>query len=569
MPLDFSKSKIDENGDMIVEGIASDDSEDSDKEFLDPVGFDFAPLLETGVINWNHQAKKDPDAIIGEPIEARITKNHEFYIKGKLYKDDPKAQATYKKAQIMEKNSSTRRLGWSIEGIPLQKDPLNNKRIRKALITGVAITHCPKNANTYVSIVKGMYSEPFVDDDEEKKAMDTEAMAPVTEESVEGKKKILQKSQVYLEILRNFNVDLEKAHKVYEFTKTVSKQYFPEMTTNNHAQITPEVIEKSFAILRDAGNILEKAKQDEIDKGKDVDMEKANEEELKKAKEKEDLEKAKKEGGFKADKTADELEAEVKRKGDLKKGAENYFAEHKEKGRDAYCEDMIRKGMSLSECQGAWEAAITSANSAPNGGETSGAVLKDVTTSLTEHAGVGSNNLEKAKDIQPLVADVLQKGFDFEAAFGRVEHLVKSQADFFGGKFAAMADIIEGQNQTIGGLEKSLTTTLEANNTLVTKLNSLPVSRKSITSISQVQERFEKSNDGDTADKDAFDISKGSGRKALMVAVENHPSYNGDRELQKAVSQLEITKSLDGIALNKLSDSGFKIRMPRKQNIED
>jgi hypothetical protein len=156
----------DENGNevMKVKGIASTDDEDSQGEILDPNGFDFKPFLEKGYLNFHHQANKDPLANIGEPTKAFV-KDNKFHIEGTLYPDNPMAQRVYELANVLKKNSKTRRLGFSIEGKALEKDPLNPKRITKSLITGCAITHSPINKNTIMDIVKGeqSYDPPIYD----------------------------------------------------------------------------------------------------------------------------------------------------------------------------------------------------------------------------------------------------------------------------------------------------------------------------------------------------------------------------------------------------------------------
>lgn len=161
-----SISKSGPNGELSIKGIASSQAEDSDGEFLDPSGFDFQPLLKTGYFNWNHQAQKSPGAILGRPTSAHITANNEFYVEGVLYKGLEDAQKLYDLAVVLENEDPTRRLGFSIEGTATERDPVNPKRVRKARITGIAITHCPKNPNTLLSIMKGEYSEPFVDVEE-------------------------------------------------------------------------------------------------------------------------------------------------------------------------------------------------------------------------------------------------------------------------------------------------------------------------------------------------------------------------------------------------------------------
>jgi hypothetical protein len=119
----------------------------------------------------------------------------------------------------MEKSKSKRRPGFSIEGIPLERDPFNKKRITKAKITNVAFTMSPVNTNSYAEIVKGQqkadYLEPvfskeetegketylwkyecdtetiFIDKDfnmkRVAKAMDLAAIKPLIKESLEKK----------------------------------------------------------------------------------------------------------------------------------------------------------------------------------------------------------------------------------------------------------------------------------------------------------------------------------------------------------------------------------------------
>lgn len=139
---------------MKVKGVASTNDEDSQEEILEPSGFDFSPFLDKGFLNFHHQGSKDPLANIGEPTKAFV-KNNQFHIEGFLYPDNPIAKKVYDFANILKKNSKTRKMGFSIEGKALEKDPLNPKRITKSVITGCAITHAPINRNTFMDIVKG------------------------------------------------------------------------------------------------------------------------------------------------------------------------------------------------------------------------------------------------------------------------------------------------------------------------------------------------------------------------------------------------------------------------------
>ena len=619
VPLEFEKGgmKIDDNGDMIVEGEASDNTEDADGEFLNPNGFDCSPFLSTGVINWNHQAKKDPNAIIGEPIEAYVNKAGKFYIKGKLYKDDPLAQATYNKAKVMAKNSTTRRLGWSVEGIPLEKDPINPKKIRRALITGVAITHCPKNSNTWLSIVKGDYDgdafkpidgdidiqtlvdsyntwtginegrnkefygtegniREFLQNNYEDnmhqfpelyssvaKAMGTTEMAPTTLESVEGQHKTLTKSDVYLSIIKNFDVDLQKAKDIFSFIKTVQQQFFPQMQTQTaKGQISSETLEKAFNILRDVASFEKSLDDGETNISTHAVVEDKKTEDIQKSSESKIPE-------FKADTSLAENE--------LQKAAYDAFLKSAD-GFDAFAEEHIRKGHSLSECQDAWQAVVAEMNAKKDGGDTQ--TLNNIEKSTDTELGK-----KETEEKTPTVAEELKPGVDIqeviekslEGVTGRFEHLLKLQTEFFGEKFNALATINQEQQQIIKSLvdntetlEKSLETTLQANNELVGKLNSLPTRGRAITQQHQIKQRpFNKSNDAGKEviddeeiekgnDEKSFDISVKSQRDALMDSIMEIPGYESNKELKTAVNQLEITKSLDSVALAVVRRKGFK-----------
>lgn len=144
-------------GTMKFKGVASNSKtgKDMDGETLDVNGFNYAPLLKSGHINWNHQAQKDPMAIVGEPTSAMV-KDGEFHIEGLLYSDSELANKIYKAAEMLEKSGSTRKFGFSIEGNATHRDPKNKKSVLKADIFNVAICPTPKNAGTAMQLVKGL-----------------------------------------------------------------------------------------------------------------------------------------------------------------------------------------------------------------------------------------------------------------------------------------------------------------------------------------------------------------------------------------------------------------------------
>lgn len=167
VPLDIKKA-TDKHGNEIMKigGIASTSAKDSDGEFLDPNGFNLQYFKDQGFLNWHHQAKNNPEALIGEPTKAEIRKEG-LYIEGILYPDNKIAQSVWETAKTLEKNSSTRRLGFSIEGKATKRKSMDEnhpdyKIIQKADITGCAVTAMPKNPKTFLDIIKG-----HTDDSEE------------------------------------------------------------------------------------------------------------------------------------------------------------------------------------------------------------------------------------------------------------------------------------------------------------------------------------------------------------------------------------------------------------------
>jgi len=157
--LRIEKAKDNKGNDVMkIGGVASTQDQDSDGEYLDPSGFDVSYFMDHGYINYNHQAKLDPEAVIGEPTSARVTSKG-LEIEATLYPDNPLAQKVYSTTQMLEKSSKNRRMGFSIEGKAMERDLLNPKRIKKAMITGCAVTLNPKNPSTLVNIMKGDYGD--------------------------------------------------------------------------------------------------------------------------------------------------------------------------------------------------------------------------------------------------------------------------------------------------------------------------------------------------------------------------------------------------------------------------
>lgn len=292
-PIGRIEKATDEAGEpvMRIGGIASTMDKDADGEYLDPSGFDVEPLKNSGMVNWHHQAKNSPSAIIGEPSKVEL-RPEGLWIESDLYASSPMACEVYELAKTLEHDSKTRRLGYSIEGKVVKRgsndknSPLYNK-IVKAVITGVAVTHMPKNPHTFVNIIKGQIDADGIDVDAEeeddnaeerggkteKKALTTESGAALVPESVDGQpKKTFSKSSVMEAIFRDIpNITIPNAHEVYTLIKNIS-------VMNKRKSITSEDIEKAY----DALGLTPEGKAsgaEDVQKGDDADGQMGKEDE--------------------------------------------------------------------------------------------------------------------------------------------------------------------------------------------------------------------------------------------------------------------------------------------------
>lgn len=298
-PVDISKAIDETTGEeiMLLGGIASTADEDSDGEFLDPKGFDIKPLIESGLVNWHHQAKTCPATIVGEPTKAEIRKDG-LYIETKLYPSSQVARDIWELAQTLDRDSKTRRLGYSIEGKVLERksnDPKSPdyKKISKAIITGVAITHQPKNPKTFANIIKGEIDDDFDEDDEteekeEEKSLDTTAARPLIKEELDPKIKVTTfgKSEVMEKLFQDIpGISIEKAKKIFNLIQNISKM--AKRTT-----ITQDDILKAYDALGfDMPEDIVKGDDSDVDENpeEEIDDSEDDEEDVKKAKTKKNL----------------------------------------------------------------------------------------------------------------------------------------------------------------------------------------------------------------------------------------------------------------------------------------
>lgn len=549
VPGSFEKGVKDGQEEMKIKGIASSATSDSDGETLLPSGYDYSPLLQSGHLNWDHQAKKSASAIVGEPTYAAVINGgRDFYIEGTLYPDHEEAKHIYKLAKTLEKHSKTRRLGFSIEGQVVERGcgpewldeakTLRNpnftlaewNKITKARITGVAITPCPKNPNTLMQIVKGEtnnllmeneYAEEDLDEIKKmKKAMSAEGMSAegVLPEDVEGTKNPnqvplkdgsvgshLKKSEVYNLIAAGYTTDVVKAKQIYSFIQDVTTKLF------NMTNISKESIEKAFDFLNAAASPIVKSESAEAEE--------------KKEDEKEEVEKS--------ETSADTGETEkLEKEAAVKKAKDDAYDMLKKgegKDRKEMVDGLCKSGHSLEAAGAAVDSVISSAESLKeNGGTVSaGSFGAGIEKSLTDLNTRLEGNDEFQKSLSQGITD----------------------------RFAALGNILKGSLQGNSELSRKFDELVKSNNELTERLNkveSTSQGRKSVTTQAQAVERFNKSENGQAsvpAGTTVYNIQKAEDRdtvSGIMFEDARRAREAGkvDNQLEKAIGDLEISKSV-------------------------
>lgn len=134
----------------IIQGYASNSTEDRQGESLVQKGLDIIDFINHGFLNYDH----DNSHILGYPLPETHVNEAGFLVKGVLL-DTPLATRIWDLALALKKSKAPRRIGFSIEGKVLQRD---GSRILKAKVFNVAITTNPVNATcTWDALVKSFY----------------------------------------------------------------------------------------------------------------------------------------------------------------------------------------------------------------------------------------------------------------------------------------------------------------------------------------------------------------------------------------------------------------------------
>jgi hypothetical protein len=132
-----------------IGGYATTEHLDRQGEILVQKGLDFAEFLAHGWFNDNHD--KTSSGVVGYPVMAEFHKGKGWYVEGYLLKGYKKADDLWELATALQK--SDRKLGFSVEGNGVKRDPRNENKILKASIKHVAITHVPVNTNCTMEVL--------------------------------------------------------------------------------------------------------------------------------------------------------------------------------------------------------------------------------------------------------------------------------------------------------------------------------------------------------------------------------------------------------------------------------
>jgi hypothetical protein len=507
VPLELTKG-TDEKGKKVMKigGIASTSDEDSDGEFLDPEGFDLQYFLKYGFLNWHHQSKTNPAAIVGEPTVAEI-RDKKLYIEGELYADSPLAKDIYTLAEALKSSNSGRHLGFSIEGKVTERDAMNPKIVKQAQITGCAITPTPKNSQTLAEIIKGHGADvedyEFEDSQDANggnsefilditkptgeritvdkdlnvtiKAMEaTGNGASVVRESLGGqvidtqkigqkKRKDLTKGEVYGQIFQYLHdADIEKAKDIYTVIETIYKS---ENNNSMEKTISQEAIDKAFTVLGISKSVGSEDSSDDITKAQDAeasaDADSKGEDTAEDYAEDGD----KKDAETKANAEKADDEEDLAAKGDM--SDEEYNAMKKA------CEDMSNELSKMKKAMDAYETKKAMGTE----GDTMGTAA--ATEGGTENPGDNVGEVKKGiegDNVSPLMELIKAenaKVLDSVSALGTIQKALSENFDSLEGRLSAIENSTPGRKSATSAayIEKGFDKDQNSNNDGITTLS--------------------------------------------------------------------------------------------------
>jgi hypothetical protein len=150
--LDIKKAKDDK---VFIEGVISSEKTDASGEIIKQDGLDFSYLMSSGYLNYEHRT--GVENILGEALKIVPSEKEGLkatVMKGMLYKKKKIVKDILETIDAMKDAGSNRKLGFSVEGRVMARDPRNPKIITKAKVLNVSITANPCNTDADFEIVK-------------------------------------------------------------------------------------------------------------------------------------------------------------------------------------------------------------------------------------------------------------------------------------------------------------------------------------------------------------------------------------------------------------------------------
>jgi len=137
-----------------IGGIVSSQTIDQQKETLSQDGVDWSYFLDKGWFNYEHGS--GPENVLGHPERVTSTTYNNVpatRVEGVLYLAKARAREIFETAQAMKKAGGTRRLGFSVEGQVVERDPTDKRKIKKSKVLNVAITAHPVHPDARLEIL--------------------------------------------------------------------------------------------------------------------------------------------------------------------------------------------------------------------------------------------------------------------------------------------------------------------------------------------------------------------------------------------------------------------------------
>lgn len=160
MIIDLIKAEpIIDNNTAKIAGVISTEDVDLQGEIVKQKGLDFSYFEKSGCFNYEH--KHGASNVLGYPTSVKKGRNKTM-IEGVLLLDQPKAKEIYTLAKTFEKAGKPRRIGFSVEGQVLDRDPYNPHIVTKAKVLNCAITTSPVNPQTSLTLVKSLLAKGLV-----------------------------------------------------------------------------------------------------------------------------------------------------------------------------------------------------------------------------------------------------------------------------------------------------------------------------------------------------------------------------------------------------------------------